>query len=219
MRAAADCASSPEANNPYNADPGARQRCVPRTFALQDTFHLAQLGILWKDDAFEVVLDPGSDEVEKQCLGPVPAHRGNTGCRLTRRCSLREKVVRPVKRPLTKLVYCTCGVSAGQFSLPRCHLIPARKGRRRRNSHGRRDHHQMRGWQVGQGIDLLAASGAQHRSPTRNNGRSLPTSAAMRNSSSAVSLMPRARSRPNIVATALDDAAPRPPCTGRRLSI
>src|SRR4051812_29718778 len=35
--------------------------------------------MLRKDDAFEVVFDPGTDEVEKQCLGPVPATSGNTG--------------------------------------------------------------------------------------------------------------------------------------------
>src|SRR3954447_17303256 len=36
--------------------------------------------MLRKDDAFEVVFNPGTDKVEKLCLGPVPATCGNTGC-------------------------------------------------------------------------------------------------------------------------------------------
>jgi hypothetical protein len=35
--------------------------------------------MLRKDDSFKVVFDPGSDEVEKLCLGPIPALGGNTG--------------------------------------------------------------------------------------------------------------------------------------------
>src|ERR1700752_371783 len=35
--------------------------------------------MLWKDDSFEVVFDPGTDEVEKQGLGPAPAHCRDTG--------------------------------------------------------------------------------------------------------------------------------------------
>ena len=41
--------------------------------ALKRSLYLTQFGILRKYDAFEVVFDPGSDKVEKQCLGPVPA--------------------------------------------------------------------------------------------------------------------------------------------------
>src|SRR5579864_1896624 len=100
-----------------------------RTLALQDTFYLTQIGILRKDDAFEVVLDPGSDEVEKQCLGPVPAYRGNTGCRLIRGYRSRRNILaQPSIHRLTELVNCTCRPSAGQRRFSRDQLVPLGKG-------------------------------------------------------------------------------------------
>src|ERR1035438_79371 len=106
---------------------------MARTFALQDTFYLTQIGILRKDDAFEVVLDPGSDEVEKRCLGPVPAYRGNTGCRFTRTYGSRENpFAQPSIHRLTEPVNCTCGSSAGQCSLSRHQIVPLRRSEERR---------------------------------------------------------------------------------------
>src|SRR5271165_1812501 len=91
---------------------GARQRSVTRALAQQQLFYLTQLGILWKDDAFEVILDPGLDEVEKRRLGPVPAPGGNTGCRLD--FSLRDSLSQPVEHTSARPIDCTCEAQAGQ---------------------------------------------------------------------------------------------------------
>src|SRR5947209_18109237 len=61
---------------------GTRKRSITSSIAglaIKHTLDVTQLGMLRKDDAFEVVFDPGTDEVEKRCLGPVPAFCGNTG--------------------------------------------------------------------------------------------------------------------------------------------
>ena len=55
--------------------------------------------------------------------------------------------------------------------------------------------------------------------PTRNSGRSDPTSAAIRNFSAPGSAFFSARSSPSSVATAFAEAPPSPPCTGSRFSI
>src|SRR5664280_614827 len=144
---------------------------MARTFALQDTFYLTQIGILRKDDAFEVVLDPGSDEVEKRCLGPVPAYRGNTGCRLTRRYSSRENTLaQPGIHRLTELVNCTCGSSAGQFRFSRDQIVPLRKGLWSRNANWRRHQHQVHAGQIMQWINLFAMANTQHRSADQEKG-------------------------------------------------
>src|SRR5207253_8479167 len=62
-----------------NSRTGAEQRGIPRAFSLEHTLHLAQFGMLRKDDLFEVVFDPGTDEVEKRGLGPAPAAGRDTG--------------------------------------------------------------------------------------------------------------------------------------------
>src|SRR6185437_896060 len=61
----------------------ARERSITRSvagLAVEHTLNVTQFGMLREYDAFEVVLNPGTDEVEKLCLGPVPASCGNTGC-------------------------------------------------------------------------------------------------------------------------------------------
>src|SRR5664280_2143219 len=137
---------------------------MARTFALQDTFYLTQIGILRKDDAFEVVLDPGSDEVEKRCLGPVPAYRGNTGCRLTRGYGSRENTfAQPGKYSLAELVHCTCGSSAGQFRFSRDQSVPLRKRLWSRNANWRRHQHQVHARQILQRINLFAVTDPQYR--------------------------------------------------------
>src|SRR6516164_9004192 len=70
------------AEQAINSRSGARQRGVTRSIAglaVKHTLNVTQFGMLKKDDAFEVVFDPGTDKVEKLCLGPVPATCGNTG--------------------------------------------------------------------------------------------------------------------------------------------
>jgi len=57
----------------------ARQRCIHRPCSLKHTLHVSQCGILRKDDLLEVVLDPGTDKVEKRGLGPAPANCRDTG--------------------------------------------------------------------------------------------------------------------------------------------
>src|SRR5262249_8738999 len=47
--------------------------------AIEKLLDLAQFGILRKYDAFEVVFDPGTDKVEKRCLGPIPTIGRDTG--------------------------------------------------------------------------------------------------------------------------------------------
>src|SRR5690348_7068478 len=62
---------------------GAGERSITRSIAgltVEHTLDVTQFGMLREYDAFEVVLNPGTDEVEKLCLGPVPASCGNTGC-------------------------------------------------------------------------------------------------------------------------------------------
>ncbi len=153
---------------------GARQRCILRACALQQLFYLSQLGILRKDDAFEVVLDPGSDEVEKRCLGPVPAKCGNTGCRpnlyptksksgTCRGPCLRKTLAQPGKHTRAELVYCTCGISAGQCGLglsgwgskrrvcTRDQRVPLRESLGRRDPNRRRDHDDVRHGKSGSG--------------------------------------------------------------------
>src|ERR1019366_6426975 len=57
-----------------------RQRSIIGAFALEHSLHVTQFGILRKDDSFKIVFYPGSDEVEKRILGPVPVTiGGNTG--------------------------------------------------------------------------------------------------------------------------------------------
>src|SRR5690348_1859051 len=60
----------------------AGKRSVTRSItglAVEHTLDVTQFGMLRKYDAFEVVLDPGTDKVEQLGLGPVPASGGNTG--------------------------------------------------------------------------------------------------------------------------------------------
>src|SRR5947209_2139318 len=67
---------------PVNSRSGAGERSITRSItglAVEHTLDVTQFGMLRKDDAFEVVLYPGTDKVEQLCLGPVPAICGNTG--------------------------------------------------------------------------------------------------------------------------------------------
>src|SRR5437763_16300793 len=60
----------------------AGKRSITRSIAglaVEHTLDVTQFGLLRKDDAFEVVFDPGTDKVEQLCLGPVPAICGDTG--------------------------------------------------------------------------------------------------------------------------------------------
>src|SRR5215469_4857757 len=161
---------------------GTRQRGVKCAFALQKLFYLTQLGILWEDDAFEVVLDPGSDEVEKRCLGPVPATCGNTGCRLRppqpcnnigtiRSGVLREIPAQPGKHTFTERIYCTCWGCGGQRSSG-MELVPAGEGPWRGDTHRRRDYDDVHGGQIGQRINLFATADAED-SPTDQEQRQI----------------------------------------------
>src|SRR6184192_1827465 len=64
--------------------------------------------MLRKDDSFKVVFDPGTDKVEKQCLGPVSSPAGNTGWGCT---------TQPRKHTVTEPIDCTGVIIGSQFAL------------------------------------------------------------------------------------------------------
>src|SRR6516164_1493363 len=159
---------------------GAGQRRISRAFTLQDALNLTQLGIFRKDDAFEVVFDPGLDEVEKRCLGPVPALGGNTGCWHFHITTLRKETFAPssVYR-LIELSYCTCHVGDGQRGLGHlvaCHAeclvcvspieqsVPLSECLGRRDSYSRSDHNQRNFRKILQWIDFLATIDSENGS-------------------------------------------------------
>src|SRR5690349_6426309 len=72
----------PGIKKPVKSRSGAGKRSITRSIAglaVEHTLYVSQFGMLRKDDAFEVVLNPGTNKVEQLCLGPVPAICGNNG--------------------------------------------------------------------------------------------------------------------------------------------
>src|SRR5262249_13627034 len=156
----------------------AGKRRIPGAFALEHTLHVTQFGVLRKDDAFEVVLNPGTDKVEKQCLGPVPRPAGNTGWGST---------AQPRKHTVTEPIDCTGVVRGSQFALVvrdvtriagaavegllallpfvAYLLVPVAKGLGRRDAHIRRGDHAVVSGQVFERQHLLSASHAEDRAP------------------------------------------------------
>src|SRR5262249_4026825 len=88
-----------------------RQRRIAGARSLQHTFDLAYCGILGKDDTFEVVFNPGTDKVEKQCLGPVPALVWDTGWG-------KPATAQPFIPSTTELIDSIVAVRVRQFSVP-----------------------------------------------------------------------------------------------------
>jgi hypothetical protein len=131
---------------------------------------------------FKVVLDPGPDKLEKWILGPAPSKR-STGVTLAQpRRQLTAKLNHSIGwLPGASIVASLVETVSGIATQP----IPFPKSLRRRNSHLRRHHHTCHRRQILQRINLFPAPTPSTVPPTRNSGRSDPTSAAIRSRSAA----------------------------------
>src|ERR1700747_1856799 len=89
-----------------------------------------------KDDLFEVVFNPGTDEVEKQGLGPAPATCRDTG----NAPAFKRNLPQPRGNLPAERIHSIGGTKPRQFWVrngatscpPRaCRRVPARRGRAR----------------------------------------------------------------------------------------
>src|SRR5579884_2117165 len=124
--------------------------------------------MLGKDDFFEIVFDPGTDKVEKLCLGPVSFIGGDTGV----------LVVQPngyCPAELSKSIDFSAGGQPGsgfRISAPpiypltrRCMLfVPFSEGIFGRNSDSGCHNHAMHGRKIIKRKNLLPATDAEHGS-------------------------------------------------------
>src|SRR5262249_37558946 len=77
---------------------GTRKRGILRPSLFQCPFDLTYGGMLRENDTFEVVFDPGTDKVEKQRLGPVPAFAWDTGWG-------KPSTAQPLKHSMAELIH------------------------------------------------------------------------------------------------------------------
>src|SRR5215471_17885731 len=96
--------------------------------------------MLRENDTFEVVFYPGTDKVEKQCLGPVPAFAWDTGWR-------ESSTAQPLKNRIAERIYFIGAVRGRQFCGGLL-VVPFGKGGRRRDAGLRCGDHAMKRWKV-----------------------------------------------------------------------
>src|SRR5215469_5214187 len=106
--------------------------------------------MLGKDDTFKVVLNPGTDKVEKQCLGPAPALGWDTGWG-------KPATAQPFVNRVAERLYSIGGLQARQFPVPLC------EGLGRRDANARCSRHAVELRQVLQPIDFHTSARAKHR--------------------------------------------------------
>src|SRR5215472_17091101 len=96
--------------------------------------------MLRENDTFKVVLDPGTDKVEKQCLGPVPAFAWDTG-------GGKTLPTQPLKNGMAELIH-FIGVVRGRQFCGRKFAVPVGESCRRGDTDVRRGDNAVEAGQI-----------------------------------------------------------------------
>src|SRR5260370_17183151 len=124
--------------------------------------------MLRENDTFKVVSNPGTDKVEKHCLGPVPAFAWDTGWGKT-------TSTQPFKNGVTEHTHSIGAIVVRQF-LPRGELsVPILEVRWSGNTHSWSVDHAVEARQTLHRINRPAPAGTPPRPPHHHHDHTPPT--------------------------------------------